>query len=229
MKKLIFVMAGLIMLSVINAQSLDEIVKKYTEANKLDQVANHKTIKITANISMMGMEMPMQIWMKNPDKIKSVTSFNGQDIIQVVDGAKGYSINPMAGSSDPVEMTPEQISQTARSNMFQNYMAEYLKSGKLALAGEENVNEKPAYKIKATIDGSTTSDIFIDKSSFLMVKQSITSSGMTIDSYASDYTDTNGFMMPMKTTTSAQGMDILVNFTKVEVDIPMEDSIFTVK
>jgi len=48
MKKLIFVMAGLIMMSVISAQSLDEIVKKYTEANKLDKVANLKTIKITA-------------------------------------------------------------------------------------------------------------------------------------------------------------------------------------
>ena len=63
MKKLIFVMAGLIMLSVISAQSLDEIVKKYTVANKLDNVANLKTIKITANMSMMGMEMPMVLWM----------------------------------------------------------------------------------------------------------------------------------------------------------------------
>jgi hypothetical protein len=31
-------------------------------------------------------------------------------------------------------------------------------------------------------------------------------------------------MIPMKTSTSAQGMDILINFTKVEVDVPMEDS-----
>lgn len=229
MKKLIFLMAGLIMVSVMNAQSLDEIVAKYTAANKLDQVGNHKTIILTANISMMGMEMPMQIWMKNPDKIKSVTSFNGQDIIQVVDGAKGYSINPMAGSTDPVEMTPDQISQTARSNMFQNYMADYLKAGKLALVGEENVNEKPAYKIKATIDEATSSDVFIDKTSFLMVKQSINSNGMTVDSYITDYTETNGLMIPMKTTTSAQGMDILINFTKVEVDVPIEDSVFAVK
>ena len=73
MKKLIFIMTGLIMMSVINAQSLDEIVKKYTAANKLDQVANLKTIKITANMSVMGMEMPMEMWMKNPNKIKSVT------------------------------------------------------------------------------------------------------------------------------------------------------------
>jgi hypothetical protein len=233
MKKLMFIMAGLIMMSVINAQTLDEIVKKYTEANKLDHVASLKTIKITANMSVAGMEMPMTFYMKNPDKIKSVTSFNGQDMVQAYDGEKGYSINPMTGSTDPVEMTPEQVKQTLRSNIFQNSMANYLKNGQLALAGEENVNDKPAYKIKATVEGGLVIDMFIDKSSYFLVKTSTTTemNGMTVtmDSYPSDYTETNGIMIPMKTTTSAQGMDIIINFTKVEVDLPMEDSFFKIK
>jgi outer membrane lipoprotein-sorting protein len=232
MKKFIFIMAGLLMMSVISAQTLDEIVKKYTAANKLDQVANLKTIKITANMSMMGMEMPMILFMKNPNKIKSVTTFNGQDMVQVFDGEKGYVVSPMTGSPDPVEMTPDQVKQTLRSNIFQNYLAGYLKNGQLALAGEENVNDKPAYKIKATVEGGTVIDMFIDKDSYFLVKTSTTTSqgGMTIklDSYPSDYTETNGIMIPMKTTTSAQGMDILINFTKVEVDVPMEDSMFKI-
>jgi outer membrane lipoprotein-sorting protein len=221
------------MMSVISAQSLDEIVKKYTEANKLDHVASLKTIKITANMSMMGMEMPMVLWMKNPDKIKSVTTFNGQDMIQVFDGEKGYVVSPMTGSTEPVEMTPEQVKQTLRSSMFQNFMANYFKNGQLALAGEENVNDKPAYKIKATVEGGTVIDMFIDKSSYLLVKTSTTTqaNGVTVnmDSYPSDYTETSGVMIPMKTTTSAQGMEILINFTKVEVDTPMEDTIFKIK
>jgi len=221
------------MMSVISAQSLDEIVKKYTEANKLDHVANLKTIKITANMSMMGMEMPMVLWMKNPNKIKSVTTFNGQDMIQVFDGEKGYVVSPMTGSTDPVEMTPDQVKQTLRSSMFQNYMANYLKNGQLALDGEDKVNDKPAYKIKATVEGGTVINMFIDKSSYFLVKTSTTTSqnGMTVtlDSYPTDYTETSGVMIPMKTSTSAQGMDILINFTKVEVDVPMEDSIFKIK
>jgi len=221
------------MLSVINAQTLDEIVKKYTEANKLDHVASLKTIKITANMSMMGMEMPMVLWMKNPNKIKSVTTFNGQDMVQVFDGEKGYTISPMTGSTEPLEMTPDQVKQTLRSSMFQNFMAGYLKNGQLALAGEENVNDKPAFKIKATVEGGTVIDMFIDKNSYFLVKTSTTTSqggtAVVIDSYPSDYTETNGVMIPMKTSTSAQGMDILINFTKVEVDLPMEDSIFKIK
>jgi hypothetical protein len=229
MKKLVFIMAGLIIMSVASAQTLDEIVKKYTEANKLDNVKNLKTIKITANLSVMGMEMPMVIWMKNPDKIKSVTTFNGQDMIQVFDGTKGYAVNPMTGSTDPVEMTPEQIKQTLRGNMFQNFMADYLKNGQLVLVGEENVSDKPAYKVKATVEGGTEIDIFIDKTSYYIVKTTTTASGMTMDSFPTDYTETSGVIVPMKTSTSAQGMDMLINFTKVEVDTPMEDSIFVVK
>jgi outer membrane lipoprotein-sorting protein len=229
MKKLIFIMTGLIMMSVINAQSLEEIVKKYTAANKLDQVANLKTIKITANLSVMGMEMPMEMWMKNPNKVRSVTTFNGQEMVNVFDGEKGFVVNPMTGSTDPVEMTPEQVAQTLRSNMFQNSMANYLKNGQLKLNGEENVNDKPAYKLTATIDGGTVIDLFIDKSSYFLVKTASTAAGVAMESYPSDYTETNGIMIPMKTTTSAQGMDILINFTKVEVDVPMEDSIFTMK
>jgi outer membrane lipoprotein-sorting protein len=229
MKKLIFLLTGLIVASVINAQSLEDIVKKYTVANKLDQITSHQTLKVTASMSVMGMELPMEIWMKNPDKLKSVASINGQDMIQVVNGDKGYSINPMTGSSDPTPMTPEQVAQNARSNVFQNYMDKLMKDGKLKLAGEENVNEKPAYKLTADLDGGNTADIFIDKGSYFIVKQSITASGMTVDSFSSDYTETNGIMMPMKTTTNAQGMEIVINFTKVEVDIPMDDSIFAIK
>jgi zinc protease len=232
MKKLILILTGLTLISIIHAQSVDEIVKKYTAANKLDKVMSLKTIKITGNMAMMGTEMPLTMWMKNPNKVKTVTSFNGQDMIQVFDGVKGYIVNPMMGSTTPKEMSAEEIKETLRTNMFQNYMATYLKNGQLSLNGDDKVNDKPAYKVKATPDGGTIIDFFIDKASYLVVKISskITQGGMVIslDTFPTDYTETNGLMIPMKTTTSAQGMQLVMNFTKVEIDTPMDDSIFKI-
>jgi len=139
----------------------------------------------------------------------------------------------MAGSSDPVEMTAEQIKDVAKSNMFNNYMVRYLKDGKLTLAGEENVNGKPAFKIQAALDGGNSATMFIDKSTYLLIKTTakVNQGGMdmAIESYPSDYTETNGIILPMKTTTSASGMEIVTTFTKVEVDTPMEDSVFKIK
>lgn len=233
MKKLFLVLAGIIVVTAINAQSLEEIVKKFTEANKYDKIAALSTIKITAKMSAMGMDIPMEMWMKNPNKIKTVTSFSGQEAISVFDGVKGYSVNPMSGSTAPVEMTAEQIKQIQNSNMFQNTLANYLKSGKLTLLGEEKVNDKTAFKIKAELDGGNYTNMFIDKTTYLLIKNSATvNSGgqsMTVDSYPTDYKEINGLLIPMKTTSSAQGMEFSIVFDKVEVNVPMDDSIFKLK
>jgi hypothetical protein len=233
MKKVVIVLTGLLVACVINAQTIDEIVKKYSEANKQDIISAMSSIKITGKMSMMGMDLPVEMWMKNPNKIKTVTNFNGQEMVSVFDGTKGYSINPMTGSADPVEMTPDQVKQTQNSNVFQNYMANYLKEGKLVLDGEEKVNDKPAFKIKANLDGGNSTYMFIDKSSYLLVKTTTTvnsgGTAVTVDSYPSDYKETNGILLPMKTTSSAQGMDFTIIFDKVEVNLPMEDSVFKLK
>ncbi len=233
MKKLVTVLAGILLVTSINAQTLDEIVKKYSAANKYDKVSAMSTIKITGKMSMMGMELPLELWMKKPNKIKTVTNFNGQEMVSAFNGTKGYSINPMSGSTDPVEMSSEQISQTQNSNLFQNYMDNYLKQGKLTLEGEDVVNGKPVYKIKASLDGGNTIDLYIDKTSYLLLKTSTTinqgGTDVTAESYMTDYTDNNGVFLPMKTTTSANGMEFIVSFDKVEVNLPMDDSIFQLK
>lgn len=233
MKKLILAVTGLIAFAFVNAQSVGDIVKKYTDANKQDKLASLSTIKLTAKMSMMGMEIPVVMWMKNPNKIKTITSMNGQDIIQVFDGEKGYNVNPMGGSTNPVEMTPDQVKQALGQSLFQNKLAGYLKDGKLTLEGEEKVNDKPAYKLKAIIEGGNTAYMFVDKNSFFIVKTTATvnqgGQEMTVDSYPSDYKETNGIILPMKTTTSMSGMEFVTTFDKVEVNIPMEDSVFKIK
>jgi outer membrane lipoprotein-sorting protein len=233
MKKLILAVTGLIAFTLINAQSLDEIVKKYSAATKQDKLAAISSIKLTAKMSMMGMEMPIVMWMKNPDKIKSVTTMNGQDIIQVFDGVKGYLVSPMTGSSAPVEMTPDQVKQTMSQSIFQNKLAAYLKDGKLTLEGEEKVNDKPAFKLKAIIEGGNTAYMFIDKESFYLVKTSATMNQggqtVTVDSYPTDYKETGGIILPMKTTASVSGMEMVTTFDKVEINIPMDDSLFKIK
>lgn len=233
MKKVLLTVTGILVITLLNAQSLSEIVKNFSIANKLDKITSLKTIKLTGNMSMMGMEMPMVIYMKNPNKIKSVATVNGQEMIQVFDGVKGYMINPMTGSANPVEMSAEEAKQLLRSNVFQNYLDDYLKNNQLTLEGVEDVNGKPAYKIKASLDGGNVIRIFIDKSSNLIVKTvgEVNQGGMamTLESVPSDYKETDGVLLPMTTKTSAAGMDFIYKYTEVKVNEPMDDSIFNVK
>ncbi len=233
MKKLFFIPALLAMSLILNAQSLEEIVRNYTEANKFNQIASRKSVRITARMSMMGMETPMEIWMKNPNKVKTVMSMGGQDIIQSFDGEKGYSVNPMTGSSQPVEMSPEEIKQLLGNNLFDNMIDKFLKNGQLELAGEDAVRGSPAIKIQATYEPGTTGYLYIDRESWHLVKQTmnLNQGGMqaTVETYPSDYREISGIVLPMKMTTAVSGMEMIVTFTNVEVDVPMDDSVFRLK
>ena len=226
-------LVALIAITTAYAQTIEEIVAKYTVANKLDKISSFKTIKITGKVSIMGMDLPVEMWMKNPNKIKTVTSMDGQENIQVFDGKKGYIVNSMMGSSEPVELSPDQVAQLQNSNVFQNTLDKYLKNGQLSLLGEENVNGKPAYKVKASLEGGLSATLFIDKSSFYLIKQiaDINQGGvnMSVESYPSDYKDISGIVLPMKTSTSMSGMDVITSYTSIEVDIPIDDSVFSIK
>jgi outer membrane lipoprotein-sorting protein len=233
MKKVLLFMAGLIAAVAVNAQSLDQIVKSHEAAMKSDKLAGITTIKISGKVSAMGMEMPMTMYMKNPNKIKVAYSFNGQDMVSVFDGEKGYMVNPMTGSSAPVELTGDPLTQIQNNNLFKNQIADFFKSGKLTLEGQENVNDKPTFKLKANI-GANPVYLFIDKSSYLLVKTSATveqmGAAMNVDSYPSDYVDVKGVILPKKTTAKANGMDAsVITFDTIEVNIPIEDSIFKIK
>ena len=233
MKKILLVFTGLLAFAFINAQSLNEIVKNDSTAIKYDKLADVTSIKITGKMSAMGMEMPMVMYMKNPNKIKVTYSFNGQDMVSVFDGEKGYTMNPMTGSTTPVELTGEQLKQVSQNNVFNNQLLDYLKNGQLTLEGTENVNEKPAFKLKANV-GTNPIYLFLDKSSYMLVKTSTTvdqmGTLMNVDSYMTDYVDINGVVIAKKTSAMANGMEAaVITFDKIEVNIPMEDSFFKMK
>jgi hypothetical protein len=233
MKKLVFVLTGLIVAAAINAQSLEEIVKNYSTAMKADKLASVKTIKITGKMSAMGMELPMTMFMKNPNKIKVLYSFQGQNMVSVFDGEKGYTMNPMTGSAEPVELTGEQLETVKKNSAFNNELLGYFKSGKLTLEGSEDVNGKPAFKLKATA-GTSPVYMYIDKSNYFLVKSSSTveqmGTSMNVDSFMTDYVETDGVILPKKTTAMANGVEAgVISFDKIEVNIPMEDSVFKVK
>ncbi|NSW94146.1 MAG: hypothetical protein HPY62_05485 [Bacteroidales bacterium] len=234
MKKFIVAVAGLIAItSITSAQSLEEIIKRYSSAIKADQLSKVSTIKITGKMSSMGMEMPMTMQMKKPNKIRVAYNLSGQEIISVFDGQKGYMVNPMTGSSSPVELTGDQLKQVQNNNVFNNQIQDYFTAGILTLEGSEDVKGKPAFKLKAVPQGSSPVFIFIDKETFLPVKTSTSveqmGTTMNVESFLTDYVDVKGVVMPKKTTAMANGMEAaVISFDNIEVDVPIDDAVFRI-
>ncbi len=226
MKKLIFSMLTALLAVALNAQSLEEIVTKQSQALKEDKYNNVNTLKVTGKMSQMGMDLTMTTWYKAPNKIRLVLSVSGMEITQVFDGEKGYMINPMSGSDEPQELPASQTESMKNNSSFKSPLSQYFKDGKLTLEGTENIKDKPAFKIKA-IDGENIYYIFVDKTSYLPVKMSVTTSGITVDSYQ-EWSEMNGLMLPTKTTSQTEGMEFVMTLDNVEVNVPIEDTFFKV-
>lgn len=234
MKKFLVLGTAILMASVCGAQTLDEIINKNYSALGAESLEKAKTIYMEGRASQMGMEMPMVMQMKQPDKVRVVTTFNGMDIILAYDGVKGYMLNPMTGATAPVELPQEQLGDVQRYNMFHNQLLDQFRAGKLKLLGEEDVNGKPAFKIETAAEEGKPSYIFIDKATSMIVKAVATVNQMgqdyEVETYTKEYMDVNGIKFPKVTTSFVNGMEAGgMTFDKVEIDREMDDSIFTLK
>ncbi|HOK25008.1 MAG TPA: hypothetical protein P5320_00270 [Bacteroidales bacterium] len=224
-KSVLIILIFLAALAAVQAQSLEEIVKRQSQALKEEAFDNIKTLKITGNLSQSGMIIGMTTYYKFPEKSRIALSFNGQEVIQLYDGNKAYLINPMAGGA-PQELSPDQAANLKNNSTFRSPLARYLKEGKLTLEGTENVNDKPAFKIKA-VDGGTIMYFFIDKSSWLPVKTTVIQNGINVDTFQ-EWGDLDGIILPKVSTTKAGNIEITIKIEKAEINIPLEDSLFKI-
>ena len=126
MKKLsITFIVSLIFISSSFAQTVDEILAEYFAVSGQEKLLATTTFTTKGKIIQGQFEIPFTAFQKRPMKFRSEAEFQGMKIISAFDGEKGWSINPMMGSSDPQPMTKEQIDQMKiqadYDGMFYNY------------------------------------------------------------------------------------------------------------
>lgn len=231
MKKSFALLAALLVASVCIAQSLDEIANKYYAANGIENLEKAQTITMQGTMSQMGMELPITIMVKRPNKIKVMQEFSGMEIIVLFDGEKGYMINPMTGSTDPVEIPGDQLSSVQEYNVFRDSFMEAFKAGRVTMDGEEDVEGKPAFKINITSEAGTTTTVLIDKESFLTVKtaQTVSQMGqeMLVESYVREHREIKGARFGTVIVQFVNGSELGgMTFEKIEIDTPLDDSVF---
>jgi len=242
MKRLTLLSLAIIFaVSTVKSQTLEEIIRQYSAAIKKDQLANIKTAKMTGRMSVQGMDMSITRYVKSPNKLRisqkmnvSGLPFGEQETIIIFDGERGYLINSMLGPQ-PVPLTDQQLQEYQKSNILNNELLEYYNNKQITLEGSEDVNGSPAHKLKITpnIEGITSIYMFIDKNRGLITKSIVVVEQMgtqiTMESFMSDYTEINGVVFPKKTVTSAMGTEIIMLIDQVEVNIPMDDDLFSVR
>lgn len=220
-------------MGVAGAQSLEQVIQKHLKAINADKLSGFKTLVLKGHMNMQGMQLDIQMYEKAPDKIKSVSNINGMEMVQVVNGDRGYMINPMMGSNEAVPLTPEQIASVKSSSMLNTNILEEYKAGNMIMEGEETVAGNPAYKIKISAPEGTRY-IFIDKKSHYMTQMRMSVNQMgnetMVEIRMSDFTDTDGVIMARTIDTFMNGQPAgTAVYERIEFNSEIDDSVFEIK
>ena len=218
--------------------SADQIVQKHVialgGADKLSAIHN---VTMTGTASLMDgqLQAPVTVRAKRPMSMRMDMSVQGQTFVQAFDGKTAWMINPFMGSPEP-KKSSEEDTQNAHddADFIDGSLVDYKAKGNaIELAGKEDIDGSPAYKLKVTKKSGSIENVYLDAKTFLPVKSAGTRKQqdheIAYESFPGDFKPVNGVMMPFSLNQKMNGRSMLeLTVEKVEVNTPMDDSIFQI-
>lgn len=236
MKKQLITLVALVAIPAFSlAQTADEVIDKHVAAlGGADKIAAIKTMEYEQTMSVQGMDITAKAAYVVGKSVRNDVSVMGQQITNVIDGEKGWTINPMSGGTtaqDLPEDAMKKVKGTTEPNMFQ---LAYLKANKYPyeLVGKEKQNDKDVYNLKVTRPEGAF-NYFIDAATYRLLgfKGTVEMQGQTAQTTGaySDYKEVEGISIPYTWDITAPGMPgtITAKLTKVTFNSTIDPVIFS--
>ena len=208
--------------------SAEQIIDKYVNAlggkTAIEKVDSYKT---EGEMSMMGQKVNITQAFKKPNHTAFIVSMGGAAIQKIVfDGAK----ITMSGMQGEKEITEGEELESMKGSAAVCPEMNYIKNGyKLTVKGVEQVNDKDAY-VMEVVKGKSVKIEYYDVESGLKVKEVSTSEGPQGATQQitelGDYKVVDGLKFPFAIKQNAGGMAMDITITKVEINKPIDASVF---
>jgi hypothetical protein len=212
------------------APTADEIVGKHVAAvGGKDAISKVKSMYMETSVQVMGNESPSTTTLVDGVGYKTETEVNGSKIVQCYTDKGGWSMNPMAGQTDPTPM-PDDVYNAGKSQInvggaLYDYAA---KGSKIEFFGKDG----NAYKIKLTTKENVEAVYEIDSTSFLVTsvqtKGKMQDQDVDVTTKLSDYRKTDlGYMIPYGIDVDFGGQFALsIAVKKVELNKTIDPAVF---
>ena len=213
--------------------SVDDLVAKNLAARGgLAKLQTLNAIKLTGSVSVQGMDMPLTVLTKRPNKMKQEMTMQGQTLVQAFDGETVWAINPMMGSPTPRVLEGPTANALKTQSLFDGPLVGYKERGDtLEVVGPADVEGVKTWKLKLTRKDGQSMHIFLDADTGLEKQWTATmeQNGMTmeIETIISDYQASDGVMVARSMRTMMGGQQVAgVTIATVEFNLPVEDAVF---
>ena len=228
-------LAALLLAASASAQtpSPDELVAKHLAARGgEDKLKAVNSMRLTGNVSVQGMDMPVTVVSKRPNKMKQEMTMQGQKVVQAFDGENVWGVNPMMGSTAPRVIEGPTADALKTRSIFDGPLVGYKDRGDtLEVVGPADVEGVKTWKLKLTRKDGQSMHIFLDAETGLDKQWTATmeQNGMTmeINTVMTEYQPTEAIMVARSMRSTMGGQQVAaVKFDTIEFNLPVEDSEF---
>jgi hypothetical protein len=160
-------------------------------------------------------------------------TMQGMTMVQAVNGDSGWQIMPFMGKTEPEPMSADDVTQAKKQMESFDPLSRYKELGHtLEMAGKEDLEGSPAYKLKLTRKDGDVSYIYLDAESYLLVKTSGKSKmqGQEVEGETKigDYKEVGGLLVAHTMESKIKGMpnSMTMSFAKVEINPSLSASDF---
>jgi outer membrane lipoprotein-sorting protein len=218
----------------ISAQNLDEIIAKHVKAmGGADKLSKLKSMKITADMDVMNMKVPITTTIIQDQGFRSETTVQGMTVVQAINGNTGWAINPMTGQTKATALPEEAVkSMGAETDLTGLY--NYKEKGYiLALDGEEDLAGAKVYKVSMTLKNGIKRINYISKDTFYILKiivhANMNGQDVMSENTQSDFKQVDGISYPFRsevTTSAMPGTTMALMIKTLEVNPKIDPNIF---
>jgi outer membrane lipoprotein-sorting protein len=217
------------------AQTAEELVAKNIAAKGgIEKIKAAKTMRFVGKwqqgnfIAQVGQEA------KAPDLIRETLTLQGMTAIQAYDGNVGWQISPFEGRKDPEMLGEEDLRNVVEDADFYGPLVDYKEKGNtVEYLGHDTVDGDDVYKLKVTLKNGDIYYYYLDPDSSLEIRtdrqQFIRGAMRETQTDLGSYKQVAGVYYPFSVESGPKGdpsQRSKVTIQKLEVNVPVDDSVF---
>lgn len=232
MKKLFFSLVMIAATVALKAQTAEEIVAKHIEAiGGVDAWKKVNSMVSEGSLEVMGNKVNVVMTVLHGKGQRQDISLGGQTGFMIVGQTAGWNYMPFQGQMKPEPMTEEQVKKQQSSLDVQGVLIDYASKGHtIEDLGKDDVEGTECFKIRVNVKGEDPVTMFIDTKKYLLLKQisKINMNGQEFESATSfsNYEKLPEGILVAKSIIAQFGE---ITISKIVVNPPVDESIFTVK
>jgi hypothetical protein len=221
--------------ALVNAETADELVAKNIRAKGgLEKIKAIKTYRSQGKFEAEGFKADVGAESKRPDKLRQLFTFQRMTEIDAYDGKSGWKISPFQGKKDAEVMGEDDLRALMDDSDFDGPLVDAAAKGnKIEYQGKQPVDGDDAYVLRVTLKNGDIMTYYLDPDTCLEFRVDRT---MFIRGAVREKTTEFGSYKPVNGVLYAFSIQFgpkahpenrqKITLEKVEVNIPLEDSLF---